>query len=123
MVLPVLSVFFTMSLQLVLPPGLLAECLPHLLRLSAAYRDVSCEDLSDATWEQLSRKLGLVAEVGGCVSMQTAHPLPCLRHTQYSTAVLAVAACSFCGQWLAPKNTSLLGKHASAVTPPVWAHT
>jgi hypothetical protein len=47
----------------VLPPGLLEGGLPHLVRLSSTYRDVSCEDLSDVTWEQLARKLGLVAEV------------------------------------------------------------
>jgi hypothetical protein len=51
------------ALQLVLPSGLLERGLPHLLRLSASYRDVSCEDLSEVTWEQLARKLGLVAEV------------------------------------------------------------
>jgi hypothetical protein len=47
----------------VLPAGLLSSGLPHLLRLSSSYRDVSCEDLSEVTWEQLARKLGLVAEV------------------------------------------------------------
>lgn len=46
-----------------LPAGLLASGLPHLLRLSSSYRDVSCEDLSEVTWEKLARKLGLVAEV------------------------------------------------------------
>lgn len=49
--------------QLVLPPGLYQEGLPRLLSLSTSYRDVSCENLREVTWEQLSRKLGLVAEV------------------------------------------------------------
>lgn len=49
--------------QLVLPGGLMTEGLPHLLKLSLSYRDASCDDLSDITWELLTRKLGLVVEV------------------------------------------------------------
>jgi hypothetical protein len=49
--------------KLVLPKGILEDGLPHLLRLSVAYLDASCEDLSDVTWEQLARKLGLKVEV------------------------------------------------------------
>lgn len=52
-----------LCLQLVLPAGLLDAGLLHLLALSTSYRDVSCEDLSEVTWEQLTRKLGLVVEV------------------------------------------------------------
>jgi hypothetical protein len=64
--------------KLVLPKSLLEAGLPHLMRLSVSYLDASCEDLSDVTWEQLARKLGLKAEVrGSAVHVWVRKPWPC----------------------------------------------
>lgn len=92
-------------LQLVLPPCLLDGGLPHLLRLSASYRDVSCEDLSEVTWEQLARKLGLVAEVRVCAWRGRSGSLP-----GRSSSLLGCLSC-----WLVASAEVLLAQVGGVV--------
>jgi hypothetical protein len=53
-------------LQLVLPAGLLARCLPRVVALSRAYHDEECEDLSEVTWSAVAARIGLNIEVRSC---------------------------------------------------------